>query len=526
MHRISRRIVVAAALSFLVFGAKSALAVNEVCFEGTTGAPGAGECNVTASHTIAGGVYAVDRALHISGAGELKVTGGAALTLLIQGNTGPAPQEGLLMDGGGKITGDSASGTSAASNITIIVANGDIVLDSSGAAITADNTKGPGCGAASAGNITITANGVGATISTEDGTVISASGLNATKTGLGTCSAGAINISAPNFGVIDIDGAVLSESGRSGTGNAQNSPRGGGPISIEAACNLTVSNTGKVSSRGQDPGAALVHLRGGCSVLIDGLVQSTGIGHVTPKINFVPSNLCNSTNRPDKPANSTGCVEIWGLTVRILRDGAGHNGEVNADIGGPGGSTGTSWIDIFGHNGVEILSAANPAVHANGNAGTNDIGGVITVKSDAGPVILNGLALQANALGSGGRGGTVDVEATGNVDLAAVDPGHVGGIVQAMGATTGGGPHGGHIVLFSQNNIVASSDAILNVTGRNPSDGVVDLQACNTIDFPPGTVIGAGTFNKTPSVCPPPVSFESYVKLPTSCPCSLNNCPV
>ena len=98
--------------------------------------------------------------------------------------------------------------------------------------------------------------------------------------------------------------------------------------------------------------------------------------------------------------------------------------------------------------------------------------------------------------------------------------------MQAMGATTGGGQHGDHIVLFSQNNIVASSNSILNVTGRNPSDGVVDLQACNTIDFPPGTVIGAGTFNPTPSVCPPPVSFEGYVKLPTSCPCLLNSCPV
>src|SRR6185369_12448410 len=150
MKRISVGIAVAAAASFMVFGANSAFAVNEVCFEGTTGAIGAGECNVTASHTIAPGVYAVDRALHISGAGELKVTPPGTVTLNIQGNTGPAPQEGLLMESGGKITGDSASGTSAASTLNINVANGDIVLTGAGTAITADNTKGQGCGAGSA----------------------------------------------------------------------------------------------------------------------------------------------------------------------------------------------------------------------------------------------------------------------------------------------------------------------------------------------------------------------------------------
>src|SRR5262249_22461241 len=67
-------------------------------------------------------------------------------------------------------------------------------------------------------------------------------------------SGGAIAITAGK--VADLDGLVLSESGESGTGATQ--PRGGGPINVRAGCELTVSDTGMISSKGQDPGADLV----------------------------------------------------------------------------------------------------------------------------------------------------------------------------------------------------------------------------------------------------------------------------
>ena len=523
MNRIPLRIIIAATAGFMLFGAKSALAVNEICDGVPTGSPGNGECQVTALHSSLSGVYAVDRALHIIGPlGELRATPGAPLTLQIAGNT-VSPFDGLIMDSGAKITGDSASGSAAASTIIITVATGDVTLSPT-AFITADNTKGGGCGAGSAGVITLTANGVGAKITTTDGTVISASGLNATKTGLGTCSAGAINISAPNSGVIDIDGKVLSESGRSGSGNALNVPRGGGPISVEAACDLTVSRTGKVSSFGLDPGADLVHLRGGCDVLIEGLVRSTGVGHGYPRANGIPSNLCQSTvaGSPhfDKPVNSTGCVEVWAGTIVIT-----STGEINADTGGAGGSSGTSWIDLFANNGIQVSAApGKAAVHANGNAGTNDNGGVVTVKSTNGSIGLSGLALQANALGNGGRGGVLDVEAGANgVDLS-------NGLLQAMGAPGGGGgQHGGRIIVYSQSlpiGIAANATTNLNVSGRTPSDGVITLQACGTIAFGPGTTTGALGINLTisPSSCPAPLSFPEYAKVPTVCPCDDLRC--
>jgi hypothetical protein len=534
-------------LGLIFLGSGKALALNDFC-DDLISEPGV--CRVTTSHSLGTGAltFTVDRVLRITTGGELKVTPPPATTLTL--NIAGGSPTGLIIENGGKITGDTASGTDPAATININVANGDILLAASGAFITADNTKGGGCGSGKGGTINLTANGSEAKIITEDGSVISASGLSASRTlanpnpALGTCSAGAINISAENKGDIDIDGDVLAESGRPGDGPTQQP--GGGPIFIQAACDLTITDTGKVSSLGQDPGADLVHLKGGCDVLIIGLVQSTGVGHVTPKNppnscnNFTPINGSpprrNPATRPDKPSNSTACVEVWaGDSLTIIRDTSGNNGEINADTGhSPGGSSGTSWIDLFARGEIQILSTfdsahptANAAVHANGNAGTNDNGGVITVKSagtgptaSPGKIVLNGLALQANATGSGGQGGTVDIEAVLDVDLRAIDISHVDGIVQAMGATGGGGTqHGGHIIIFSQNNILAGAASNLNVTGRTPSDGTVVLTACLTIDFPPGTVTGAGTFNKSPGVCPPPPTFEPYVRF-QDCPCN------
>ena len=47
----------------------------------------------------------------------------------------------------------------------------------------------------------------------------------------------------------NFDGLVLSESGESGQSPHQ--PRGGGPINVRAGCELTVSDTGMISSKGR-----------------------------------------------------------------------------------------------------------------------------------------------------------------------------------------------------------------------------------------------------------------------------------
>ena len=50
----------------------------------------------------------------------------------------------------------------------------------------------------------------------------------------------------------------------------------GGKIYIVAGCDVTTE--GRITSKGTDPGAELVHLEG-CAVLVRGLVESTGKAH-------------------------------------------------------------------------------------------------------------------------------------------------------------------------------------------------------------------------------------------------------
>ena len=195
----------------------------------------------------------------------------------------------------------------------------------------------------------------------------------------------------------------------------------GGPITIDACCDLIVGDTGEVVSRGQDPGADLVHLQG-CVVQIFGLVASTGPAHEPPF-----ANLCN-VNRPGKPANSGACVEIWAGTTLLIDSTGAHNGEVNADTAQSGGTQGRSWIDVLANgaitiNGITTAPAAgngdtNPAfaVHAN-QILQNGYGGDVTVISTGSTVTTTGRAIQANAstASNGGTGGQVVVLASGEV---------------------------------------------------------------------------------------------------------------
>lgn len=290
--------------------------------------------------------------------------------------------------------------TTGAGGITIEITAGDFVMDD-GALIDGNN---PGSCPRRGGPITVTVDHGNVDLKT--GSIIRSN----------SCSGGDIVITTGNAGKIDIDGTVESVGSISGTGAVQ--APGGGPITVKASCDLTISDTGVVSSRGKDPGADLVHLEG-CTVEIFGLVESTGVGHGVPNS---PHNHCDVTNHPDKPANATACVEVYSGTT-ILIDATGtHHGEINADTGGPGGSLGTSWIDIFAHGDIQINGAATPfAAHANGNAGTNDNGGVITVKSTSGSIGATGSALQADATGGGGAGGEIHIEAHANVNLSGSD---------------------------------------------------------------------------------------------------------
>ncbi len=61
---------------------------------------------------------------------------------------------------------------------------------------------------------------------------------------------GFIEITTAAPGTINIDGTVESVGSNTG-GSPGNQPAGGGPITIKAGCDLMISDTGVVSSRGR-----------------------------------------------------------------------------------------------------------------------------------------------------------------------------------------------------------------------------------------------------------------------------------
>jgi hypothetical protein len=539
----------------LVLGATSgAYAVDCTDLCGTIVGP---ECQISAASIAAcpstppnnkSGPFTVNETLRIMSDGIItvpKLAGGNTLTLNITGD--------FFMDAGGKIVGDAgASPNDSSAKAATIIINANGSYSTTGNITLAGGTPGAKISSdQQAGSCNITLNAAG-DITTADGSVISANGIK--------CPAGAILIEATRCREgrgeqcfvdgwtvtlpdghqinttgchIDIDGKVLSQSGNTGTG-AKQAP-GGGPITVNAGCELIISDTGIVSSRGKDPGADLVHLQGGCKVDICGLVESTGTGHAVPNS---PKNHC------DKLPNTTACVEVWTsgdlvIDSNIFRDERGCNGQINADTGGPGGSSGTSWIDLFALGDITINNdgVAPYAVHANGNAGTNDNGGVITVKSKAGAVETFGLAIQANAFGNGGKGGNVDVEAGGD-PLVSIGNGFVNfhaASIQAKGANAGGGSQaGGQISARSWNARVEGIDATgeLNADGgkgKTPfSLGLVTLQGCGRPINPADGVNYTGTVTPPPFVNPGDAcggSPEIPVRLPICACCLVDNCP-
>ena len=181
----------------------------------------------------------------------------------------------------------------------------------------------------------------------------------------------------------------------------------------------------------------------GCTVVIDGLVESTGTGHALPNN---PANHCNL----DPAAHPVGgasfydaCVEIWGDTVTI-NSILPHKGEVNAN---GARNPGRGWIDIFARRDITIVNDAvgNYSVHANSATAvnTNSFGGLVTVKSSIGKFTASGLAISANGTGGGSNGGDVIVQAGGAG--AAGDVAFGTATIQATGPN-GSNTAGGHIV--------------------------------------------------------------------------------
>jgi hypothetical protein len=507
------------------------------------------ECRVFSAHVVAAGTYDFHKTLHIENGGSIQAPAGvAALTLNIDGASEAAGGQGgaLLMDTDASmiITDDTATNASAAPiNITTA---GNVIMQA-GSLISARNfPSGAGtAGTGGGGAITIDVNGdkmvmcgpaanvaFDAACSTNAATGAT---ITSDKNGGGECcDAGNITIHVGNFPgfpptgtflmdtgsivranstlaagdiVIDaglkveIDGQVLSQvlSGSTGTGATQG--RDGGSIMIDAGCVVHISETGLISSFGQDAGADLVHLSG-CKVLIEGILESSGEGHGTPNS---PPNHCNSTFRPGKPSNSTGCIEVWGGEIAIT-----NTAELRSDINlpGNGGTEGESWIDLFALGNISITgrtgAADTFAVHADTASGSDSTPNTVTVKSTTGTVTASGKALSASIIGTanGSRGGAIVVEASGLVDLDTAT-------LKARGDNSGGGGdpcdggsgacgQGGTIDVRSFNNAVSWQNGVGDVNpdaGVSPPAGNITITACTTV-----TTTGTNFDDETPTV--------------------------
>jgi uncharacterized protein (DUF983 family) len=342
-----------------------------------------------------------------------------------------------------------------------------------------------------AGNITIVVGNYGVppsgTMTMERCSLVDVSGRG---------SAGEIEITAGR--VANLDGLVLSESGESG--QSPNQPRGGGPITVRAGCQLTVSDTGMISSKGQDPGADLVHLKG-CAVTIFGIVQSTTIaGHVLPN---QPANRCNQDTTAHPPGAASGfsaCVRILGQDVTIDATGT-HNGNVNVDgVRGPA----RGWIDVFATKDVTIVGAPTPApaaVSANACSSgpcSNSFGGVVTITAIGGKVDTSGQAVvQANATAIGSDGGVVTIQAggpgigTGDVALDA-------SFIEASTALSSDNTVGGTIAIKSFNSAITSGGSAaghIDASG-GATAGAVTLTECALVDSYLGAVAPPPTENR------------------------------
>ena len=459
-----------------------------------------GECQITTFHTVgAGGVFSIPKTLHLLGSpAEIKTDPNSVLIIDIAGD--------FIMDTGSRITGDvnTANGIAATTTITV---SGDVVLKGdgiNGALISMIQSAGSCSGDGRGGAVKIVS--TGGNISIENGAKIMTDAR---------CPAGEIELQAPN-GTITVNGLISSESGNSGTGAVQRP--GGGPITLISGCDLTIGSMGIVRSKGRDPGADLVHLEGGCDVLILGLVESTGQGHGVPNS---PPNHCSTTNRPDKPTNSTACVEVWAGDTLVVNALGGNNGEINTDTAQNGGHE-ITWIDLFSKNNISIIGDTNGAyaVHANEFV-TNADGGIINVKSVQGSVTTFGFAVQANALNGGGSGGIITIEAGGvGAPAGTVDFGT--SFIEARGSTIGGTPDGGMISGRSfLGALLGAAGGQLDAGGGNPMNGSVVLQSCVGTAYGGVAVPGAVV---NPNDCAGSVTLPAYVILPT-CFCGDNPPP-
>jgi hypothetical protein len=413
-----------------------------------------------------------------------------------------------LVNAGGGTAGSITTGGAA---LTLIV-NGNFTMDR-GTLIDASNSKSGGC--PMGGAITVTADG---NVSIKPTAIVRSN----------ACSGGPIVITSARDS--EIGGLVESVgSNTSAFGTGAVAP-GGGTITVESACAMTIMNEGVLSSRGKDAGADLVRVVGGCVVQVFGLVESFARGgHRVPNS---PPNHCAGAFRPGKPADSVGCVEIVSGGFLLVDSTPPHNAEISADTGGVGGG-GHSWIDLFAKAEIQVIGDVDPpySVHANGLSGANDKGGTITLKTRDQGITASGFAVQADAKKE--DGGVVVVQGRTNVVLNNAQLLARGDFNQTQGFGTGGSIQAKAFNgLLSWQNTLGTPTPIGDVrpTGNAvpaAQRGTISLAACLALvtagaSFPVNGIV-VPPFPTTAIACGGAPAFPAYITFP-DCLCALQ-CP-
>jgi parallel beta-helix repeat protein len=512
-----KRLTVLSALisGFLLVGANGALALTTLNTHNSFKDLAAGTYTVNDDLLITstGSITCNDNATDQPGAGS--GTSACPITIVVTGN--------MLMEAGSLIQAENQSGGGNGGNIAITVGGNMTMCGAAGAQA--------GCGAASGNPGALISSqkiagagdtGVGGDITVTVGNAVKASGAfymeggtkgYGTETGAriisdGTGPAGDITINAYDTyftepgAVVEAGGPFL---GQSAVGQ-------GGKIFLVSSCGLTTQ--GRVTSKGPDPGADLIHIES-CNVLIQGLVESTGKGHTVDAhpdaINRAPFNSCdnfadglnNEVVHVDKPSNATGCIEVWGKIITIDSTN-GWAGELNADIGN-GGAAGMGWIDLYAYSKLTVTDGTGNdrssnnlghtyfsvyAVHANSIDGSDGSPGIVTAKVKNGTLTASGKAFEASAtlndatghgttdefVGNGSDGGTIILEASGAVTLD-------NSWINASGDFAGTLPLGGHIVVHAWGAGSNISWKTVNGDVQPNATGDITLAACGpTVD--------------------------------------------
>ena len=386
-HRLASILAAAGLVAGLVFVAPAATVLAAATDPGCAALGGndAGlgtEC-IISTFVARTGTYNLGEGLRITGAGRIDASGGGITINLCVPPATPSATCDLILETPTVATGGQieAQDTGAAGNSgsPIVLNLSRNVLMQAGSAILADNTNDGG----GAGNITITAGGnmtmcaqtgtgpgcvvppantPGALISAQKlaggtadgGTSRSRSGARPTRPAPSTWRAASrptaprrarrstrpASPATPATSTITAGKTYFTEPGSVVQAGEPPDPatatRSGGKIYIVSDCGLTTE--GRITSKGPDFGADLVHLES-CDVIVRGLVESTGKGHVADAPNscdLVNDGLPGEVLR-DHPADSTGCIEVWGNLITI------DSFTVNPATGfGPASSTPTS----------------------------------------------------------------------------------------------------------------------------------------------------------------------------------------